>query len=575
MSSTLIIAVVVVLVIIIAFYIFAMVMRKKTEDRILDLEERKESLFDLPVQEEIDAVKKMHLVGQSQTIFREWNQKWIDLSSNSFADLEGHILEAEQLNDSFHFFKARESVADSEGQVEVMEDEVQAIRAGVAELTEQEKRNSSKIQESLDLYEELRVEVTDNAASYGFTISEINKHLNNIETEFSQFVTLNSTGDPIEAAEVLDTAEEHTIALRAITDRIPDYITAIDREYPQQIADLKEASAKFKEENYTLPESMDLDAELKNVDQLLDRSKIALEAFEIDAVDEQLSNISTEIDKIYSAFEREYASRRSVEKRAAILGEYIEHARENNRNLLLQIDRVTQSFTLSGNEKGFVRGYQEHLDTLEADAEKVQKAIEAKELPYSALSKQVNSIVSALEEMEKNQLEIHSKLASLKDEERAAQEIADKFNNEMHVIKRHVDKQNLPGVPKDYLELFYNTSDRLENLFKELNKVRINIDTVNHLVDVSTEAMHGLKDATDELVSYAVLAEQLMQYANRYKANNEKVAHGLGRAMQLFDGHNYNGAFDEISRTLEIVEPGAADRIAGVYYNNQPKPEYR
>ena len=98
MSSTVIILIVVLLVILVAFYAFAILMRKKTEDRILALEERKESLFDLPVQEEIDSVKKMHLVGQSQTIFREWNQKWLDLSSNSFADLEEHIFEAEQLH---------------------------------------------------------------------------------------------------------------------------------------------------------------------------------------------------------------------------------------------------------------------------------------------------------------------------------------------------------------------------------------------------------------------------------------------------------------------------------------------
>ena len=56
----------------------------------------------------------------------------------SFADLEEHIFEAEQLNDSFHFFRARESVADSEAQIELMEGDVEGIRQGVAQLVEQE-----------------------------------------------------------------------------------------------------------------------------------------------------------------------------------------------------------------------------------------------------------------------------------------------------------------------------------------------------------------------------------------------------------------------------------------------------
>lgn len=575
MSSTVIILIVALVVVIIGFYVFAILMRKKTEDRILELEERKETLFDLPVQEEIDAVKKMHLVGQSQTIFREWNQKWIDLSSNSFADLENHIFEAEQLNDSFHFFRARESVADSEAQIELMEEEVQGIRQGVDQLVEQEKRNSNKIQESLDLYDNLRNDITDNADLYGSVITELEKHLANIETEFSQFVTLNSTGDPIEAAEVLETAEEHTIALRAITEQIPAFISKIDKEIPKQLEELQEACDKFIEDDYVLPESINLDDKMNELHQHLVESNALLEQFELDRVETELALIQEKVEEIYAIFEKEYAARRNVEKRSTVLREYIEHIRVNNKNLLLEIDHVTQAYVLSGNEKGYVRGYQEHLEALESDVDEIMESIEGKKLPYSLLSRRVNSVVSALEEMEKNQIKISNTLTGLKDEERAAQEIADRFDSELRTIKRYVEKRNLPGLPKDYLDLFFTTGDRVQNLFKELGRVRINIDTINHLVDVSTEDMHVLKEATTNMTDHAVLAEQLIQYANRYKASNEQVAQGISRALQLFErDRDYDGSFDEISKTLEIAEPGAASRISGVYFKTKQTPDY-
>ncbi|MQW24010.1 MULTISPECIES: septation ring formation regulator EzrA [unclassified Lactococcus] len=577
MSSTYIIILVVVLVaILLGFYIFAMVMRKKTENRILDLEERKENLFDLPVQEEIDSIKKMHLVGQSQTIFREWNQKWIDLSSNSFADLENHVFEAEDLNDSFHFFRARESVADSEGQIEVMEEEVEAIRVGIAKLTEQEKRNSNKIQESLDLYEALRNDITDNAASYGSVITEIEKQLDNIETEFSQFVTLNSTGDPIEAAEVLETAEEHTIALRAITEHIPAYIDQIEKELPKQYEELEEAYNKFKEAEYALPTSIDVEERMISITETLQNAQELLEKFELEQVENEINVAQGKIEELYSIFEREYGARRNVEKRSGVLKEYIEHTRQNNKNLLLEIDHVTQSYVLSGNEKGYVRGYQEHLEALDEEVDQVLEDIANNTAPYSQLSRKVNSVVEALEDIEKNQLKISNLLVGLKDEEKAAQEIADRFDSELRTIKRYVEKKNLPGLPKDYLDLFFMTGDRVQTLFKELNKVRINIDTINHLVDVSTEDMHVLKEATDNLVDHAILAEQLMQYANRYKTTDERVAVGISRALHLFESNqNYNSSFDEIRKTLELVEPGAAERISRVYFKDKPKADYR
>lgn len=575
MSSTVIILIVVLLVILVAFYAFAILMRKKTEDRILALEERKESLFDLPVQEEIDSVKKMHLVGQSQTIFREWNQKWLDLSSNSFADLEEHIFEAEQLNDSFHFFRARESVADSEAQIELMEGDVEGIRQGVAQLVEQEKRNSNKIQESLDLYDNLRSDIADNADLYGTVITELEKHLANIETEFSQFVTLNSTGDPIEAAEVLETAEEHTIALRAITEQIPSFIKTIEKDVPKRLEELQEASDKFVAEEYILPDNVNIKERMDDLHDHLVESSSLLEQFELDRVEAELGLIQEKVEELYAIFEREYSARRNVEKRSSVLKEYIEHIRANNKNLLLEIDHVTQAYILSGNEKGYVRGYQEHLESLDSDVDEILGNIQAKTMPYSILSRRVNSVVNALEDIEKNQIKISDTLTGLRDEERAAQEIAERFDSELRTIKRYVEKCNLPGLPKDYLDLFFTTGDRVQNLFKELGRVRINIDTINHLVDVSTEDMHVLKEATTNLTDHAVLAEQLIQYANRYKAANEQVAQGISRALQLFENNrDYDGSFDEISKTLELVEPGAASRISGVYFKNKPTPDY-
>ena len=93
-------------VILILAYVAAIFLRKRNVSRLTGLEERKEQLYNLPVNDEVEAVKNMHLIGQSQVAFREWNQKWVDLSLNSFADIENNIFEAESYNNSFRFFKA-------------------------------------------------------------------------------------------------------------------------------------------------------------------------------------------------------------------------------------------------------------------------------------------------------------------------------------------------------------------------------------------------------------------------------------------------------------------------------------
>jgi septation ring formation regulator len=576
MPKSIIIAIIILLAVVVIFYAIAMVLRKQTENRILALEKRKEDLFDLPVQEEVDAVKKLHLVGQSQTIFREWNQKWIDLSANSFADLENHIFEAEQLNDSFRFIRARASVDASEGQIKLMEEDVLSIRDGISELTKQETINSSKIQDSLDLYDTLRSEIADNAGKYGVAITELQVQLKNIETEFTQFVDLNSTGDPIEASEVLETAEEHTIALGAIADRIPALVEELTQTYPAQLEELTEGYEAFKAQDLKLPDSAKVDDRLQEISDDLAQAMIFLENFELDRADAQLEKMKLNLDGLYEVFSDEYKARRDVANNAAIIKDYLAHTRTNNKNLLLEIDHVSQNYILTGNEMGLVRGFQEELETLDSGVSEILDVIKENAQPYSLLGKEVDIIISTLDDIEKNQVKISSDLQNLRKQEKAAQDVADTFDREIRILKRYVEKRNLPGLPQAYLDKFFATSERVQTLFKELNKVKVNIDGVNHLVDVATEDVANLKDATDEMVDKARLAEDLMQYGNRYKTTNERVTKSIARAYQLFErDRNYAASFEEISVTLDEVEPGASERISNVYYNTKPTPDYR
>ncbi|MCC9988119.1 septation ring formation regulator EzrA, partial [Streptococcus agalactiae] len=80
MSSGIILLLVAIVLLVIIAYVVGVIIRKRNDTLIANLETRKQELVDLPVQEEIEQVKSLHLIGQSQSTFREWNQKWTDLS---------------------------------------------------------------------------------------------------------------------------------------------------------------------------------------------------------------------------------------------------------------------------------------------------------------------------------------------------------------------------------------------------------------------------------------------------------------------------------------------------------------
>ena len=191
MSRGTIILIIAIVVILIIAYIAGLIVRKRNDNLLDALEERKDDLFNLPVNEEVEAVKNLHLIGQSQVSFREWNQKWVDISLNSFADIENHIFEAEAFNNSFRFISAKNAIESIESQIDLIEEDIAAIRLGLKDLKEQEVKNTGRVKHALDLFDNLQDSVRENADSFGETLPELEKQLKNIEVEFSEFVMLN------------------------------------------------------------------------------------------------------------------------------------------------------------------------------------------------------------------------------------------------------------------------------------------------------------------------------------------------------------------------------------------------
>ena len=67
MSSGIVLLIVVAVILVIVAYLVGILIRKRNDSRIAQLEERKQKLFDLPINEEIEEVKNLHLIGQSQS----------------------------------------------------------------------------------------------------------------------------------------------------------------------------------------------------------------------------------------------------------------------------------------------------------------------------------------------------------------------------------------------------------------------------------------------------------------------------------------------------------------------------
>jgi len=566
MSARLVIYLIIAIaVLLIVAYAIAIYVRKRNESKLAILEEKKEELYNLPVNDEVEAVKNMHLIGQSQVTFREWNQKWVDLSLNSFADIENNLFEAEGYNNSFRFFKASHQIDQIESQITLIEEDIASIRNALADLEKQESKNSGRVLHTLDLFEELQHRVADHSEEYGKGLSEIEKQLENIQSEFSQFVTLNSSGDPVEAAVILDNAENHILALTHIVDRIPAVVTTLSKELPDQLEDLEDGYRKLLDANYHFAET-DIEARFQLLHEALKKNHENIAQLELDNAEYENTQIQEEINALYDIFTREIAAQKVVDGLVATLPTYLQHMKDSNAVLVEDIKRLSKSYLFSETDVSHVHRLQTELDSLEESVLELTSEQEEHSEPYSLLEERLENLQATLKEIEDEQVELSQRLAQIEKDDINARQKANVYVNRLHTIKRYMEKRNLPGIPQNFLQLFFTASNHTEELMAELEESQVNIEVVNRMLEITTNHMEALEDETYNIVKYATLTEQLLQYSNRYRSFDERIQEAFNDSLEIFEKEfDYHASFDKISQALEVAEPGVTNRFVTSY----------
>lgn len=565
MSRGLIILIIVIGVLLVLGYVVAVLLRKRNEALLVSLEERKEELYNLPVNDEVEAVKNMHLIGQSQVAFREWNQKWVDLSLNSFADIENNLFEAEGYNNSFRFLKAKQAIGNIESQVQLIDEDIKAIRQALSELKEKEEMNSGRVVHALDMFENLQKQVASDPDAYGPALPEIEKQAENIQVEFSKFVTLNSSGDPVEAAEILDTAENHIVALTHIVEKVPAIVKDVQTTLPDQLEDLEAGHRKLLESGYHFTET-DLEARFQQLHVALKANLANVAALELDNAVYENEQIQEEINALYDIFNREIESNKVVKKLVKALPGYLAHAKENNKRLAEEVERLSKTFESKELKENHLKELEAELTAQELVVEDALKDTSKTQKAYSILQEELEAIEERLKEIEDDQIALSETLSKIEKDDTNARQKVNIYANRLHAIKRYMDKRNLPGIPQSFLTIFFTASDNTEALLAELEGRRVNIENANRLLDILTNDMTELEEETYKLVQYATLTEQLLQYSNRYRSFDDHVQAAFDEALYIFEKeYDYPASFKVISEALETVEPGVTERFVTSY----------
>ena len=538
---------------------------QKQSKVIEELGVKKQKLMTVPIADILFTLKNLNLTGQTKRTYETWQATWQTITRFRFPEIEAALVSAEQYTQRLNFVKGSQISNQASQLIEETKAEVDKIYTALQKLLDSEKKNREELEVLQERYASMRKDLLAHSFSFGEALESLEKRLSYLELDFTKFNTLTNEGDHLEAKEVLGRIEAEMQDFEQIVEEVPKYLKEIEEEYEDQVADLKEGYQKMVEEHYQFPK-ISIPTEIQKIEEIIAVAREHIKATELEDARQQLDKVAREIDQLYAVMETEIEAKAFVQRNRAQVERKLNQVLQSNRYVNIEVDRVSQNFVLSNNEFNRVQDFAKQLEKEQEAVAYYSKALQNQQVPYSIVKEHYEIVLNTLKEIDENQLSLVNTLTDLSQQEKSIRDGLDVFELDLRNMKRTIEKYHLPGLPKEYLELFFATSSRIEQLSQLMNRVKLDMTEITGLNQTIEDDVEKLDIMTEEIVDNAQLTEYMIQQANRYRLEHPEIDTAIQQALEQFNHfYRYGESLAIIEKALNQVDPGSAQRVRANY----------
>ncbi|MFC2699421.1 MAG: septation ring formation regulator EzrA [Limosilactobacillus fermentum] len=555
-------------IVVIIFY----VCQRRAMRIITDLRARLVALEEARLARRLDDASLADLMGESLKVFTALQDDYLKKVAPAVDDANEQLEEVSNNLNGLNVFtvtgqlnQVRELVEEAEQQQKRVVDRLQ--KADQKE--EEQKKATATMGEQLGDFQK---KLDDTAYQYGDAIRPLRSQLADLQEQFTRFNEIAAKGDHEAAAEILTDLKEKEAHFTKLAEEIPELYKPLFTTFPDQISELREGYRKLVANHYRFPVN-NLDDQIEGLEAQRQTALDHIAALSLAPVRVANKSLEEKIDHLYDVMQTEMDARPQVERLVGVVGDHLDHARQQNRELMAELDRLSESYTLNHDEIAHTRELEEQLKQIQKEYEKDQVAVNAQAAVASQVLERFMEDEKVLTAIETQQKEINDGVAYLSEDEQRARKALQRFVTTVRATKRHVETLNLPGLPQDYLDFFFLVSDEISHLAKYMNKQRIDMEAITkELLKVQGDVSE-LIDRTNKVRDSAELTARLMQYGLRFVDDNQEIDAAITEAQKLYDRYEYEQSLETIGAALEKAEPGSFKRLEDNYYDELDEEE--
>lgn len=547
-------------------------LKKKHYVIIDEIDGRKSALFSHPLSQEFYEAGKIKLAGQSKETYETLAREWHAIETGVFPQAENHLFEAERATDRYLFSKATVNEKKARDIIEETMKKITVLSESLKQLMENEEKNRQESTKAEEDYQQLRNDLLTHSFTYGSALDAMEKQLTDMEQNFTDFKKATQRHDYVEAHTVLKILTEKIDRLKEHARLVPQLFEHIEEEIYPQIEEIENSCSAMENKGYLFPQ--ETGSSMKEKIQAVKDETVSVEEriqrLQLEEATMQLREVSNKIDSLYDQLEEEIHAKTFVQQSAPDLRTAFTYLFEKNRRLRIEADRLNQSYVLTEEELTNGEVYHARLEGMKKEFDILSETASSDKAIYSEIQKKYEELMDNLESVFTEQETLQTHIHSFQAEELQAKEKMVVCQNRLYGIRRFMETQRLPGLPEEFLDLYFHTQTRLSELEEAMGKNRIDRSLVNKMVELTQEDIEQVEEAAKRILKNAALTEYLFQYLNRYKKEHPSIGESYEESRRSFEKeYDYEQAFRILADKLEEIEPGAVENIEQKYAEEQ------
>ncbi|MDO4680193.1 MAG: septation ring formation regulator EzrA [Aerococcus sp.] len=561
-----IIALIISIILVLVIYGLLYYLGRRQTNTITDLDERKQEIMAIPVADKLFKIKNKNVSGNTRRLYEKEQANWQTVKQYNIPEIEAALVSAQADTDKFGLVKARQTTDKAESLLSETEKTIQAINDSLTEILKRESENEAVHDKTYQRYADIRKQLLAHGYAYGDAIEVLEKHLSYLELDFTKYNALMNDGDFIGANEELKQINADIDELEQMMEDIPTMLKQITEEYADQLEDIRQGYQRMRQEEYQFPKAIHITQEIDKVEKNIQSAYDAVITADLTEGANLMKASEVQIDHTYQIMEDELAAKQYIDQNRGNMQRKLEQIQQSNRYGQLEIDRVSQSYLLHENESGKMKDFADEIAQEHQRIDRVNEQNAAHTIAYTEMQKQYQETYETLSKIEKGQSHIVASLSNLKQRENQARDEVYGFDLDLRNMQRQIEQYHLPGLDDSYLDQFFATEDMVDELSHKLNRVKLDIDAIEQMIAEIANQVEQLDIMTEQILDEAMLTENTVQYANRYRSDSAEINQAIEETNVLFnERYDYEAAHQHIAQALDRVEAGASRRVESLY----------